>query len=108
MYERSVSRMLLPLYPTASVGFNRGSAFVSFPRTLYARLRAWKSWLFLLVCPYYTPLSILPQPAGCYNFSGNQKAPGVEPGAQLVKKGFDKLVDGEASSPATATLSSFC
>ena len=29
-------------------------------------------------------------------------------GAQLVKKGFDKLVDGEASSPATATLTSFC
>ena len=29
-------------------------------------------------------------------------------GGQLVKKGFDKLVDGEASSPATATLSSFC
>ena len=27
---------------------------------------------------------------------------------QLVKKGFDKLVDGEASSPATATLTSFC
>ena len=27
-------------------------------------------------------------------------------GAQLVKKGFDKLVDGEASSPATATLTS--
>ena len=25
---------------------------------------------------------------------------------QLVKKGFDKLVDGEASSPATATLTS--
>ena len=25
---------------------------------------------------------------------------------QLVKKGFDKLVDGEASSPATTTLSS--
>ena len=29
-------------------------------------------------------------------------------GNQLVKKGFDKLVDGEASSPATATLTSFC
>ena len=27
---------------------------------------------------------------------------------QLVKKGFDKPVDGEASSPATATLTSFC
>ena len=27
---------------------------------------------------------------------------------QLVKKDFDKRVDGEASSPATATLSSFC
>ena len=26
------------------------------------------------------------------------------PQIQLVKKGFDKLVDGEASSPATATL----
>ena len=25
---------------------------------------------------------------------------------QLVKKGFDKLVDGEASSPVTATLTS--
>ena len=25
---------------------------------------------------------------------------------QLVKKGFDKLVDGEARSPATATLTS--
>ena len=30
------------------------------------------------------------------------------PLTQLVKKGFDKLVDGEASSPATATLTSFC
>ncbi len=27
---------------------------------------------------------------------------------QLVKKIFDKPVDGEASSPATATLTSFC
>ena len=27
---------------------------------------------------------------------------------QLVKKDFDKLVDGEASSPATATPTSFC
>ena len=27
---------------------------------------------------------------------------------QLVKKGFDKLVDGEASAPATATLTRFC
>ena len=30
----------------------------------------------------------------------------LERGGQLVKKGFDKLVDGEASSPATATLTS--
>ncbi len=30
------------------------------------------------------------------------------PQIQLVKKGFDKLVDGEASSPATTTLTSFC
>ena len=35
-----------------------------------------------------------------------QKIPGESPGIQLVKKGFDKLVDGEASSPATATLTS--
>ena len=28
------------------------------------------------------------------------------PLTQLVKKGFDKLVDREASSPATATLTS--
>ena len=27
---------------------------------------------------------------------------------QLVKKVFDKLVDGRASSPATATPTSFC
>ena len=27
---------------------------------------------------------------------------------QLVKKDFDKLVDGGASSPATATPTSFC
>ena len=30
------------------------------------------------------------------------------PGIQLVKKEFDKLVDGGASSPATATPTSFC
>ena len=28
--------------------------------------------------------------------------------ARLVKKGFDKLGGGEARSPATATLTSFC
>ena len=28
--------------------------------------------------------------------------------SQLVKKDFDKPVDGEARSPATATLTSFC
>ena len=30
------------------------------------------------------------------------------PDPLLVKKDFDKQVDGEASSPATATLTSFC
>ena len=35
-------------------------------------------------------------------------APLCGAGIQLVKKSFDKLVGGEASSPATATLSSFC
>ena len=34
--------------------------------------------------------------------------PPLKRGGQLVKKGFDKLVDGEASSPATTTLTSFC
>ncbi len=32
----------------------------------------------------------------------------TEQGLQLVKKEFDKLVDGGASSPATATPTSFC
>ena len=34
-----------------------------------------------------------------------QKIPGESPGIQLVKKGFDKLVDGEASSPARCRAS---
>ena len=38
---------------------------------------------------------------------GSQGSDSLKGIAQLVKKGFDKLVDGEASSPATATLSSF-
>ena len=35
-----------------------------------------------------------------------REGPFSERPPQLVKKGFDKLVDGEASSPATATLTS--
>ena len=37
---------------------------------------------------------------------GLQRSDSQGESLQLVKKGFDKLVDGEASSPATATLTS--
>ena len=46
------------------------------------------------------------QPAGRVNPSVASSDSSPFRGAQLVKKGFDKLVDGEASSPATATLTS--
>ena len=39
-------------------------------------------------------------------FRAIKKPPAWNRGLQLVKKGFDKLVDEEASSPATATLTS--
>ena len=47
-------------------------------------------------------------PAPTHAPKGAQGSASLKGSAQLVKKGFDKLVDGEASSPATATLTSFC
>ena len=37
-----------------------------------------------------------------------REKPVISDWLQLVKKDFDKLVDGGASSPATATPTSFC
>ena len=46
---------------------------------------------------------MLPRPSACQNFFDKLGSP--ERGGQLVKKGFDKLVDGEASSPARCRAS---
>ena len=63
----------------------------------------------IVPCPPYTPLGAIESSRGLRpsralrGFFDSLGSP--ERGAQLVKKGFDKLVDGEASSPARCRAS---
>ena len=55
-------------------------------------------------CFQISPKAVPPTGTGLSKLLQKEEARRVS--SQLVKKGFDKLVDGEASSPATATLTS--